>query len=279
VWDDNGASRTRGARSTGARAAAADAMTSEKHTVTARDHEPSQHRDAPLRLVVVDTTDTALPWQKRRRGAPSPGGALGPLPDAAAGGEARRGGVGLSPIWRAGAFAYEATRTADASLAADSWGEALVWAVGVADRSRRAIGSLQVWCHGGWGSVRLGASRLDSDALAPGHALAAEIDALRDHLAQRDALVWFRCCSAFGHHGRHFAAAAADRLRCRVAGHTHIIHFFQSGLHSLAPGQQPGWDPAEGVRFARGRAAGARSSSPMAPSTITCLRTTLPDGV
>src|SRR5690606_32670414 len=101
----------------------------------------------------------------------------------------------------------------------------------------------------------------------------------RDSLAGPDALFWLRCCSAFGHTGRLFARAAADRLGCRVAGHTHIIGFFQSGTHSVAPGEEPGWDPREGVRFRDGSPAGALGSAPGAPNTISCLTLGLPAGL
>src|SRR5262249_37394608 len=95
-----------------------------------------------------------------------------------------------------------------------------------------------------------------------------------------EALVWFRCCSAFGYDaGCAFAADAADRLCARTAGHTHIIGFFQSGTHSVRPGAKSSWDPAEGVRWEGGRAAGALGSSAFAPNTITCLRPSLPAGL
>ena len=91
--------------------------------------------------------------------------------------------------------------------------------------------------------------------------------------------MWLRCCSAFGHTaGRAFAPSLAERLRARVAGHTHIIHALQSGTHSLAPGQTPSWPEDEGVRFEAGDAAGALTSRPDAPNTITCLRARLPKG-
>jgi hypothetical protein len=127
--------------------------------------------------------------------------------------------------------------------------------------------------------MQIGATSLRSDALRTSDSLASSVDALRDALAGPDALVWLRCCSAFGHHGREFARRLADRLGCRVAGHTHIIGFFQSGTHSLAPGALPAWDLAEGVRFDAGKAIGALGSSPRAPNTITCLARDLPRGI
>lgn len=225
----------------------------------------------PLRLVVVDATDRDLPWVRK---------AMGHADDGTA-----RGRFGLSPVWRIGASLYGGVGAADATYAASDWAGALDWAVGEVARTGRPLASLQVWCHGGWGSVRLGESRLEEDTLAGGHALAGRLDALRDALAgARDApdagvpVVWFRCCSAFGHHGRHFAAATAERLGCRVAGHTHVIGVLQSGLHSLVPGGSATWDAAEGVRMEGGRAVAALGSSWRAPNTVTFAQTSLPPG-
>jgi hypothetical protein len=229
----------------------------------------------PLRLIVVDATDRDLPWARRARAA-------GFASDGTA-----RGRLGLSPVWRAGATLYGGVGAAHSTHAASGWTEAIDWALGEVSRTGRPLGSLQVWCHGGWGSVRLGDSRLEEATLAAGHPLAGRLDALRDALAgARDAdggnaglpLVWFRCCSAFGHHGRSFAAAAADRLGCRVAGHTHVIGLLQSGLHSLVPGAAASWDATEGVRMREGRAVAALGSSWRAPNTVTFLETSLPAG-
>jgi hypothetical protein len=227
-----------------------------------------------LRLVVFDARD--LGWFR-----PLSAGA-----DREADG-AERSRFGLSPIWRAGAALHGAARVADASLGAASWGEALAWLVGTASRRGRPIASVQFWGHGGWGRMNMGRTVFDAGAFAAGSALADSIRELRRSLAGPEALVWFRCCSAFGASGRAFARAAADALGCRVAGHTHIIGFFQSGTHSLRPGEAPGWGPTEGVAYrsagggatnATPRPIGALKSSPLRPNTITCLQPDLPAG-
>ena len=187
------------------------------------------------------------------------------------------GRVGLTPVWWVGARLHRVTARADAVLGARSWDEALRWAVRVSqERGGTKIASLQAWGHGGWGFMTIGDGRLDASALEPEHALALALDALRAALAGPHALVWLRCCSAFGHHGRHFAAALARRLGCTVAGHTHVIGFLQSGLHVLAPGEEPAWDPREGVLERDGVPTCALGSSVRAPSTVTALRATLP---
>jgi hypothetical protein len=126
--------------------------------------------------------------------------------------------------------------------------------------------------------MRLGETRFDEGSLRVGHELGPLVDGLRTRLAGPDAVVWFRCCSAFGATaGRRFAGAAARRLGCRVAGHTYIIGPFQSGTHAVRPGEEPAWDPAEGVKIdAEGQAIGAKWSGPFEPATVSCLRLGLP---
>ncbi|MEO6419774.1 MAG: hypothetical protein ABIP39_10225, partial [Polyangiaceae bacterium] len=66
-------------------------------------------------------------------------------------------------------------------------------------------------------------------------------------------------------------------LAARVAGHTFIIGFHQSGLHGLAPGMRADWSPEEGL--AEGSAEEpkrAKWSTPRAPRTITCLAGQVP---
>ena len=79
---------------------------------------------------------------------------------------------------------------------------------------------------------------------------------------------------------RRFAARAASRLGCRVAGHTFIIGAFQSGTHVLRPGEHATWDEGEGVqRDAAGRAVEARWSGPSEPGTVSCLALDLPSEI
>jgi hypothetical protein len=221
---------------------------------------------SPLRLVVFDATDTPrAAWERRQARSASPDGRA-------------MGSPGLSPIWQAGTLLHRLTRAADASLGATNWPEALAWAAATSRERGRPIASLQVWGHGGWGSMAIGATALDRAALQPGHALAGPLDALRGALAGPESLFWLRCCSAFGHStGQRFAEALAQRLGCRVAGHTHIIGFFQSGTHSLRPGEEAAWGADEGVKKSGGQALSALTSTPGAPNTVSCLTLGLPE--
>lgn len=183
-----------------------------------------------------------------------------------------RGG-NLTPAWAAGAWLYRALGRVDAAYAATSWDEALGW---LATRPA-PIEELQYWGHGHWGGARIREDVLDAGALAPAHPLHGGLAALRAQLAP-DALVWFRTCETLGAaRGIDFAERLADFLGARIAGHTYVIGFHQSGLHALRPGARADWSPAEGL--AEGSADAprrAKRSRPWAPRTITCLAGEVP---
>lgn len=188
-----------------------------------------------------------------------------------------RGLLALSPWWRAGTQLHRMARRvrgeAFEGRAVTSWEETLRWAA-----SHERVTELQIWGHGGWGFMDVGSTRLDRNALAKGSPLASSIDALKSVLAD-DALVWLRCCSAFGARaGRAFAPALAERIGRRVVGHTYVIHVVQSGTHSVAPGEEIAWPEAEGVVSEGGRAVRAKDSLPFEPRTLSCLRLDLPTG-
>jgi hypothetical protein len=218
---------------------------------------------APLRLVVWDATEVAplrLPRVTRREDGTA------------------EGTGGLSRWWRLGAGLHRGLYGADAVAPASTWDEALRFAIAASDRLGAKIAELQAWGHGGFGFMRMGDTRLDRASLAGGAALAPLVDALRDRLAD-DALVWLRCCSAFGAaEGRAFAPALAERLRARVAAHTFIIGAWQSGTHSVALGEAPSWPIDEGTERTASGAIVARVSRADAPNTVFMLRRGLPAG-
>jgi hypothetical protein len=197
----------------------------------------------PLRLVVYDATQAERPPRL----------------------------LGLS--WRAGALLYRARGAIDGSFGARSFSEALAWLAHL----ERPIGELQFWGHGKWGRILIDRESLDRSALGAAHRLRPQLEALRERLAP-GALLWFRTCETLGAHaGQDFARALGDFTGARVAGHTFVIGYFQSGLHTLAPGTTPAWDPNEGL--AAGTAAHperALPSRPDLPNTITCLQARLP---
>jgi hypothetical protein len=188
-----------------------------------------------------------------------------------------RGLPGLSRAWWSGAHLYAVLGRLDAWHGAATWEDGLAWLAGYC--TGEPIASIQFWGHGKWGSALVGADRLDAGSLDPGHRHRPALEAVRDRLAP-GALWWFRTCETFGARAGHdLARRFSEFLGCRAAGHTHVIGHWQSGLHSLAPGERPYWSLDEGL--AEGtpdEPVRARRSRPGAVNTITCWHGRLPPG-
>lgn len=186
---------------------------------------------------------------------------------------------GLSHAWGLGATLFSWAGRFDARLGVASWGEALDWLAHV--HPERPIGEVQYWGHGKWGEPRVAKERMCEAALLRDHEMCAGLDAVAARMLKSDrGLWWFRTCETFGAElGHYFAAAFADRMGCRAAGHTFIIGPIQSGLHSVMPGETPSWSPDEALL--EGTAAAplrAAWSGLRAPNTITFLHHDLPQG-
>ena len=162
-------------------------------------------------------------------------------------------------MWAAGARLYRALAWIDAFHGAHTWDDAIAWA------ARHELDELQYWGHGKWGTVLCGGEQIDA---ATTHRFAP----------LRVRLLWLRTCESFGARAGHaFAAKLADQLGARVAGHTFIIGFRQSGLHALAPGATPTWPVDEGLAAGTPEAPErARWSSWRAPRTVHALEPRLP---
>lgn len=188
----------------------------------------------------------------------------------------RRRPVALGLSWHYGSYLYRGLGRVDASHGAESFADALAW-LGRHEASR-PIAELQFWGHGKWGRIFIDREPLDRSVLEPSHQHHAAFERLRERLTP-GALLWFRTCETLGAQpGHDFARSLCDATGARVAGHTFVIGFFQSGLHCLRPGQRPHWSTSEGL--ARGtpqQPEAALSSSPQAPNTITCLDGAVPD--
>lgn len=185
-----------------------------------------------------------------------------------------RAAAGLSLAWWVGSGLYRALGRVGATHGAASWPEALDFLV----QSREPIEEVQLWAHGKWGDARIGETVLSERSLLRGSDLFQPLGQLRSLLAP-NALFWFRTCETFGaDRGLSFARAFSDFMGCRAAGHTYVIAVWQSGLHALAPGASPSWDPAEGLREGTPRAPlRALHSTPTAPNTITCFEGSIPE--
>lgn len=190
-----------------------------------------------------------------------------------------RGKPGLSKFWHAGSALYgPILHRVDAIRAATSWAEALAWLARV--RPNEPIDEIQYWGHAKWGQVFIDDDALTTVATARGDRHHDALRAVAQRMRGPESLVWFRSCELFGADAGHdFARRFSDFFRCRVAGHTRVIGFWQSGLHSIAPGEAPSWSASEGL--AEGtpshpvRATGSR---PWLPNTIQCLQGTIPRG-
>jgi hypothetical protein len=181
---------------------------------------------------------------------------------------------GLSHAWSAGGVLYNFLGRIDAWHGAATWAEGLDWLLEVSEH--RPIAEIQFWGHGEWGGLWIDEERLTAAAVAPGHPAYERLTRLKARLIPGgEALWWFRSCDVFGtQRGHDFARAWTRFFGCRAAGHTHQIMFFQSGLHVLAPGEEPTWSVDEGVVPGRFHAS---PSSFRAPYTITCLHNVVPD--
>ncbi|HEX5063719.1 MAG TPA: hypothetical protein VFV99_30280 [Kofleriaceae bacterium] len=178
---------------------------------------------------------------------------------------------GLSHAWSFGGLLYRALGRIDAWHGAWSWSDGLDWFVEIS--RTRPIAEIQFWGHGEWGGLWIDEELLTAAALEPDHYLHARLAAVKARLAN-DALWWFRSCDVFGTQiGHDFARAWTRYFNCRAAGHTHTIMFVQSGLHMLAPNEEPTWSLDEGVVDGL---AHASESSLRAPRTITALHNAIP---
>jgi hypothetical protein len=180
----------------------------------------------------------------------------------------RRGS--LSPVWAAGAKLYRGLGRIDDALGVASWDEAFAWL----GAQREPIREIQYWGHGKWGTALVDDEGFDTAAIGR---RARDLAALRERLAP-DALVWFRTCETLGATAGHeFSMRLADTLGARVAGHTYIIGFHQSGLHGVAPGMRPDWSADEGLLSGTPDApTEARWSRPWIARTVTALTGAVP---
>ena len=171
---------------------------------------------------------------------------------------------GLSQIWGAGRHLYRALGRLDASRGAASWAEALDWLGSVQPGAASRRSSSGATAAGGWPASA--SEALDARALQPRHPHHDRLARVRDRLLpDGEALWWFRTCETFGTEtGQAFARAWTRFHGCRAAGHTYVIGAWQSGLHSLRPGETPAWSPGEGVQ--RGPRPAASPPAPAPPT-------------
>jgi len=174
--------------------------------------------------------------------------------------------------WRLGVLFYRLLGRFDACHGAVDWEDGLSWLGNI--QPDRPIAEIQYWGHGFPGAARLNNQFLDVSAVSSSHPLNPSLCKIAQRLEGPDALWWFRTCSIFqGEEGQKFAQAWTTFFGCRVAGFTRTIGPLQGGLHSLRPGQQPGWTVTEGLE-----SSWLPQWIKLGPHTITCLTGRIPDG-
>lgn len=184
---------------------------------------------------------------------------------------------GLTHSWIAGSILYRGLRRLDRAQGVRSWADGLNWLASVG--GEQPIAEIQFWGHGKWGNARVDRDVLDVTALQSDHEYYDSLTAIRDRLIGPEALWWFRTCETFGAEpGHRFARRWTKFFNCRVAGHTYIIGPWQSGLHCLAPGEEPAWSVREGLKKGTPRRpVKALWSRPGEPNTLSCLHNDHPE--
>ncbi|PRP89882.1 hypothetical protein ENSA5_69880 [Enhygromyxa salina] len=186
---------------------------------------------------------------------------------------------GLTQSWQVGGLLYSALGRLDGWRGFPDWTRALTWLA--EHRADEAIGEVQFWGHGKWGCAKIDGETLGIDSLDREHAHNDALRAIRERMrGAEQPLWWFRTCETFGaDSGRAFARGWTEFFDCRAAGHTYIIGLYQSGLHTLAPGQRPSWSTDEGlVEGTPDDPRQALWSKRREPNTITCFHGRIPPG-
>jgi hypothetical protein len=178
--------------------------------------------------------------------------------------------------WIAGEVLYKLFGSIDEANGCFSWTEALQWLLEV--QKDKKIKTIQFWGHGTPGNVWI-----NGQSLSIGNLLVAGIHKhLLLKLSQRltsESVIWFRACNvAATKQGQEFMKSLAEILGCRAAAHTFIVHPWQSGLHTIGPGEQPHWPLDEGVKIKKDGTMQMLWSKPWSPNTVFCLASKIPNG-
>lgn len=223
----------------------------------------------PLTLMVYDSSDTKTSIRKIRAGI---AGGMRDALDLVLPDDIEESDfaipLGLTHTWVAGGWLYRIFGRVSDLRGCQNWHEALLWLSSVSPH--RPIKEIQFWGHGTPGrSWMLKDGCLDYRS--PYSARYGEMMRLIRSRLTPDARIWFRNCSVFaGKAGHDFAKSWTDFFQCRVSAHTHIINFWQAGLHTARPGVEPHWSLEEGNG---GRAISTYSS----PNCITCISDSFPE--
>lgn len=182
----------------------------------------------------------------------------------------------LGASWWWGAKLYRARGDVDAYKGVRSFEEMVRWLLSL----NTDLSEVQFWGHGWFGFFAIAKRWISARVLDPkdDRGLYPLLVDLRSRFVGDDALWWFRTCSTFGGEmGHEFAKEWANFFEMTVAGHTHIIGPWQSGLHTLGVDEEPGWDAREGWTGSPSKPKG-KHSFPWVPNTIFATQGDIPAG-
>lgn len=164
----------------------------------------------------------------------------------------------LGDSWKLGSAFYLLRKKADLVIPATSWNQAIAKLNDI----DKPITEIQFWGHGKPGTFFIAGKPLTQVLI-------------NQMNFKVDKLIWFRSCATFcGYIGRDFADRMAKKFNCTIAGHTHNIALFHSGLHTASPLRPASWPSDEGFT----KEGKPKDSSFFAPNTITCLHSEVPKG-
>jgi hypothetical protein len=180
-------------------------------------------------------------------------------------------GKNLRFSWITGGKFYRIFRSVEYNAGFLSWEDAIKWILEV--EPDKKINSIQFWGHGSPGRVWINNDFLSVRSLLASSKHRPYLLELKKRLT-KESLIWFRSCNVFtGKEGRLFAMTFPTFFDCKIASHTYIIGPWQSGLHTIQPGQMPTWDIEEGL----GKNGEKLWSKPWSPNTIFCLTGKIPE--
>lgn len=178
--------------------------------------------------------------------------------------------------WVTGGHFYKLFRGVEETKGCYNWTEALNYLSNV--DSDKKIKSIQFWGHGSPGRVWINGDFLSVRSLLASSTHRSYLLKLKERLTP-ESVIWFRSCNVFaGQEGYLFAIAFSQFMNCVVAGHTFIVGPWQSGLHTIKPGERPSWSKEEGIKKKENGETQMLWSKPWSPNTIFCLTGQIPKG-
>lgn len=178
--------------------------------------------------------------------------------------------------WITGGKFYKLFRSVEHHDGFDNWIDALNWISEV--EPNKKINSIQFWGHGSPGRVWINGDALSIRSLTYDSPHYYFLKKIKERLAT-DSTIWFRSCNVFtGSDGKFFSIAFSQFMQSRIAGHTYIVGPWQSGLHTIKPGQRPSWNISEGLKKEEDGKIKKLWSMPWEKNTIFCLTNKIPEG-